>query len=117
MYSIKVDFNDSFFTKTKTDFYESALKESIEYVTNEFVNACKDEAPVRTGRLKDGHYARMDGLTGIVGNDVEYAPYVIYGTSRQAPNNYPSRVASRMNLSGTVSSRFQQSLITNGVLR
>ena len=55
MYSIKVDFNDSFFTKTKTDFYESALKESIEYVTNEFVNACKDEAPVRTGRLKDGH--------------------------------------------------------------
>ena len=116
MFSIEIEFKESFYTKTTTTFYEDALKEGIEYATNAFVDACKDEAPVRTGRLSKGHYARMDGLTGVVGNDVEYAPYVIYGTSRQAPNNYPSRVASRMNVGDKVVSLFEQSLITRGIL-
>lgn len=42
--------------------------------------------PVDTGRLRSsiGRQVAVDqlGLVGIVGTDVEYAPYVEYGTSR-----------------------------------
>lgn len=116
MFDVKINFNSSFYKKTDASLYQDALKESIEYMTNAFVDECKKEAPVRTGRLRDGHYSRVQGLTGIIGNNVDYAPYVIFGTSRQAPNNYPSRVASRMGLMGQYQSIFQQSLITKGIL-
>lgn len=116
MFDIKITYNDSFNKKTNGRLYQDCLHDCIEYTTTEFMEACKDEAPVRTGNLRDGHYVKVTGLNGIVGNDVEYAKYVIYGTSRQAPNNYPSRVVSRLNISGEVQSRLQESLITNGIL-
>ena len=87
----------------------------LEYTTSVLLDAVRDEAPVRTGNLRDGHYMTSNKLTYMIGNNVEYAPFVIYGTSRQAPNNYPARAINRMNVSETVSSLFNQSLITRGV--
>ena len=114
MIDIKIDFTDSFNKKTNPQNYEESLKESIEYVTNIFVEECSREAPKRTGRLSKGHYYRMDGLSGHVGNIMYYAPYVIFGTSRQPANDYPSRVANQLNIGELVSSRFADSLIMRG---
>lgn len=117
MFEVEIEFTDSFHNKTNTEHYMDALQEALEYMGNEFLNALKDEAPVRTGRLRDGHYMNVSKDTVSIGNNVEYASYVIYGTSRQAPNNYPSRVASRMGVFVESSmSVFESSLITRGVL-
>lgn len=114
MITLEVKFTDSYNRKTNPSLYEDSLRDVIEFFTNELVDACKDEAPVRTGNLRDGHYPIVNDLTGSVGNDVEYAPYVIFGTSRQAPNNYPQRVVNKVDPSKTASI-LQQSLIMRGV--
>ena len=115
MFEINIEFKDSFYNKTNPENYINAFQDMVEFTTDTLVNECKSEAPVRTGNLRDGHYSRIENLSGHVYNDVEYAKYVIYGTSRQAPNNYPQRVLNRMNPS-TYTSRFHSSLITRGVL-
>ena len=116
MYKVDVKFNESFFKKTDSKLYIESAEDTISYLAEQYNQEVKNEAPVRTGRLRDGHTVQVDGLQAYILNNVEYASYVIYGTSRQAPNNYPQRVANRMNLSGVAKSRFEESLITNGLL-
>lgn len=50
----------------------------------------KGLAPVRTGNLRRSIHTELgqDGLSAEVGTDLEYAPYVEYGTSRMAPQAY-----------------------------
>ena len=43
-------------------------------------NSAKIKAPVDTGQLRASITHEIDGLTGIIGTNVEYAPYVEYGT-------------------------------------
>ena len=116
MINIRVEFNNSFFKKTNSRILQESFQDVIEYTTETICNGCKDEAPVRTGKLRDGHYTNVRGLTGEVKNDVEYAPYVIFGTSRQSANNYPQRVINRINASGEIGSRLEQTLSSNGVI-
>lgn len=117
LFDLEIEFTESFYRKTNPSNYSEALTETMQYMGNLIVEGLKDEAPVRTGRLRDGHYSIVEGNDILIGNDVEYAKYVIYGTSRQAPNNYPSRVLSKMGVFSEMSkSRFEESLITRGVL-
>lgn len=117
MFEFEVDFTDSFYKKTNPQNYIDALQDTLGYMGDLFVQGLKDEAPVRTGRLRDGHYSMIMSNQVLIGNNVPYAKYVIYGTSRQAPNNYPARVANRagffVSQSGSV---FESSLIMKGVL-
>lgn len=57
-------------------------------------------APIDTGALANSYFADTDGLHGIAGSNIEYAPFVEYGTryNRAQPHLVPSadRVASRM---------------------
>ena len=48
-----------------------------------FYDEVKRLTPVRTGTLRDGWNLYTDSNMGTVTNDVEYLPYVNYGTSRQ----------------------------------
>ncbi len=49
----------------------------------------KQVVPVDTGNLKNSIQTEMDGdLSASVGTNVEYAPYVEYGTSRMAAKPY-----------------------------
>jgi phage gpG-like protein len=47
-------------------------------------NDAKRNCPVDTGRLRQSITHRIEGSTGIVGTNVEYAPYVEYGTGKHA---------------------------------
>ena len=54
--------------------------------------AAKDRCPVDTGRLRSSITWRLgrdsQGLLGIVGTNVTYAPYVEFGTARTAAQPY-----------------------------
>lgn len=99
--------------KLKAEAYQQAEEDFIQRITEDTVEECKLEAPVITGRLRDGHYSEVDGLIGYVKNDVEYALYVIYGTDKQPPNNYPQRAL--YNIQGQYMEKFIECLRNNGV--
>lgn len=53
----------------------------IRELTMKGVNYCKQEAPKDTGDLAKGINSRITGDSGVVKTNIEYARYVIYGTS------------------------------------
>lgn len=108
-----VEYGDRYYRIIDTSNYIKAEEECIKNITLEAEEGCINEAPVDTGLLRDSHYSEIDGLEGRVMNDVEYSAYVIYGTSRQSPNNYPQRVLN--DLSGKYNEIFLEALRNNGV--
>lgn len=60
--------------------FEKAMKKACLLVENDAKRNC----PVDTGRLRQSITHRIEGSTGIVGTNVEYAPYVEYGTGKHA---------------------------------
>jgi len=44
------------------------------------MNSAKEKVPVDTGNLRNSITYEVDGNEGIVGTNVEYAPYVEFGT-------------------------------------
>jgi HK97 gp10 family phage protein len=69
-------------------------------VAERIMEKCKEEAqksiqatcPVRTGQLRDSHYYQITKddttITLEYGSELDYAPFVAFGTSKQAPNPY-----------------------------
>ena len=74
---------DNFITKlnrlSEADFNETLNKACL-LVEND----AKLKCPVDTGQLRQSITHRIEGTTGIVGTNVEYAPYVEYGTGKHA---------------------------------
>ena len=112
-FQVNVEYSDSYYQKLNPSNYTKAEEETIRAITMEAEQGCVNEAPVDTGLLRDSHYSEIEGLEGKVMNDVYYAPYVIYGTSRQSANNYPQRVLNEM--SGNYGDYFVTALNDNGV--
>lgn len=110
---LDIIYSDDFYKKIDVSSYVNAEEECISNVTLEAELRCREEAPVDTGLLRDSHYVEISNLEGAVKNDVEYMPYVVYGTSRQSPNNYPQRVVN--SLSGKYGEMFLLALKNNGV--
>ena len=96
MYKCEVLYKESLKRKIDSDLMEKIASEVIRKGTLEAEKRCKEECPVRTGKLKRGHKHNIQKLEATVSNNVDYAPYVIRGTSKQSPNNYPSRVVKSM---------------------
>jgi HK97 gp10 family phage protein len=48
----------------------------------------KELCPVYTGRLRDSITYSVDDNTVYLGSDVEYAPYVEFGTYKQKPQPF-----------------------------
>ena len=70
---------------------EEKIKQGITKVTLEAEKECKTECPVDTGNLMNSIASEIGEDEGLVKTDVEYAPYVIYGTSKMEANNFPER--------------------------
>ena len=78
--SIKVDL-----TENNVELIRSATKEAItkalEAVGMQAENYAKEKCPVDTGRLRNSITHAQEGEdTEMIGTNVEYAPYVEYGT-------------------------------------
>lgn len=76
---IKVKQNKSFFkdfAKKYKDEYVDILNETIQNIETEATSL----APVDLGILKSSINGEVNGLNGIVGTPVKYAPYMEFGT-------------------------------------
>jgi len=76
---IKVKQNKSFFTdfaKKYKEEYIDLLNETIQNIETEATTM----APVDLGILKASINGEVDGLNGVVGSTVRYAPYIEFGT-------------------------------------
>ena len=70
---------------------EEKIKQGITKLTLEAEKECKNECPVDTGNLMNSIASEISEDEGEVKTDVEYAPYVIYGTSKMEANDFPER--------------------------
>lgn len=67
---------------------ESAISRGLEAIGLSAEGHAKRAAPVDTGRLRNSIAHAVKGDAAYIGTNVEYAPYVELGTSRQAPKPY-----------------------------
>lgn len=76
---IKAKQNKSFFTdfaKKYKEEYVEILTETIQNIETEAIT----NAPVDLGILRSSINGEVEGLNGVVGTPVEYAPYLEFGT-------------------------------------
>lgn len=114
--SIQVNLTDSYHRKTNKNTIIQALTETIRDTCLKAENECKKTCPVDTGRLKAGHSTITEKLEGQVTNSVEYAGYVINGTSKMDAQNYPQEVANTLATQEYISQTFHKHLKSKGVL-
>jgi len=89
-YRVEVDgFEKTQSLKTLAASLKGYVDEALKHAAELCVAEAKRLAPVRTGRLRDSIRILEQGEGYvIVGSDVEYAPYVEYGTYRMAPRSF-----------------------------
>ena len=89
---ITVDLSRFKIDKRKQDIKKN-LGKAVKTAALYLENPLKDECPVLSGTMMRSIDTRQDGeMEWLDVARVEYAPYVIYGTSRQDANNFPARV-------------------------
>ena len=74
----KVDVKD--YSKDVKATYEQARARSLEIIGLTAEEYAKKTVPTQHGRLKNGITHAVDGKDVIIGTNVEYAPYVEFGT-------------------------------------
>ena len=104
MIKINIEFTDEYQRKMNINWEDilSQLNEkAIENIYNYIItpgdgvkngNQPSGGAPVDTGNLINNHYIKNNSkLEHTIENNTEYVQYVINGTSKMAPNDYPER--------------------------
>lgn len=114
--NVEVTYNQSYFDKTNSANYISAIEEVINNITQEATDLCMDECPVDTGLLRDSHDYDVGGFVGQVTNSTDYWIYVVYGTYKSSANNYPQRVVGRIISSNSISDNVNSILSGKGIL-
>lgn len=83
---IEVEITQSPDFEAKTDALRKAVEKAVKAHAHLMRDYAAGIAPVRTGRLKDSITSRTESegseISAIVGTNLEYAPYVEYGTGR-----------------------------------
>lgn len=79
-----------------------AIKDAITKACFDVEAEAKDAVPVDTGNLKNSIQSdldRLDSLEGEVGTNVEYAPYIEYGTAKAPERPYLTPAAEKVGAS------------------
>lgn len=79
--TVRYNSNREEITRRLNEAVAAGLKAVGIFVEGETIN----RTPVRTGRLRDSYTHEVDETANevVIGSNVEYAPYVEFGTSRQ----------------------------------
>lgn len=112
---LDVKFNTSFYKKTDPSLVKECIEECITELTNEAEKECRAICPVDTGLLRDSHSTSTSGLEGSVHNSTEYWMYVVYGTYKQSPQNYPEEVVNTLNSNDTAGKILKEKLKSKGI--
>lgn len=107
---ISVEFSPTFYKKINPDTIKKCIEATLNECGGEAEKECQNECPVVTGTLRDSHSTKASEDTVEIINDCGYAGYVAFGTSKQAPNNYPSRVVDKLRSEDFVSKTFEKKL-------
>ena len=75
---VTVELQPSFYYKTDPSTYIQMERETIKESGEELLEYVKAEAPVRTGRLRDGHYIEYNGNWINLKNEAYYWKYVVW---------------------------------------
>lgn len=67
---------------------EGQLAAALEAIGLHGEKRAKEICPVRTGRLRNSISHTYDKTSAYIGTNVEYAPYVELGSSKQKPHPY-----------------------------
>lgn len=67
---------------------DSQLKRALWAIGEKAEEYAKKDTPVDTGRLKNSISHQEDANSTYVGTNVEYAPYIEFGTSRGIPAHH-----------------------------
>lgn len=84
--NVTVEFTPSFYMKVNNYIYPQIIDEVLEESGEELVKYLKEESPVRTGRLRDGHKLQKSMGNINITNEAYYWKYVI-----MRGNDYISR--------------------------
>lgn len=76
-FTVTFEAQPSFYQKTDAGLHRAIIMETIEASSETLLEMIKEEAPVRTGRLRDGHYIETRGDWANIKNEAYYWKYVI----------------------------------------
>ena len=76
--TVTFELQPSFFIKTNPKTIKGLINETLEQSSEELLEMIKEECPVDTGTLRDGHYIQKGNNWINIKNDVYYWKYVVY---------------------------------------
>lgn len=79
----RVDLDMTDFTQEISEGIQLAIRRALVRIGLECESYAKDLCPVKTGRLRNSITNYVEGNAAYVGTNVEYAPFVEEGTSKQ----------------------------------
>lgn len=127
MINIDVKLNPSFYKKIAHNIIKEAESQTIKKTTLEAENRCKKKSPgpgnqlpgttyKASGNLRRGHSSEIHETEGLVKNNMNYAVYVVHGTSKMPARNYPQQVANELASEQYMSNTLMNELKKKGVL-
>lgn len=115
-FNVDIQFTESFRKKTNPETWKKIISDSLNDVTDELLKECKNECPVDTGTLQEGHEAdKPDGFEKKITNEVEYMPYVVYGTVYMDANDYPTRAMESVSNRNVMEESFKRRVKEQGM--
>ena len=116
MIDIKVEVRESFYKKTSHDIVKQCIANTIRNTTLEEEKRCKVASPYDTGALRRGHSSEISSEEGLIRNRMNYAVYVVHGTSKMEARNYPQEVANDLASENYMSESMEKELKKKGVI-
>ena len=116
MIQVSVKLSDGFLKKTDESLFKQCIEDVISNVTLEAESRCRIKSPYATGNLRRCHSSDIHSMEGRVTNSAEYATYVIHGTSRMSPRNYPLEVCNELHSERYISKHASDSFAKRGLL-
>ncbi len=109
--NITIELLPSYYTKINNYIYPQIINQVIEESGEELIEFIKDEAPVRTGRLRDGHTIRKKGNWINITNEAYYWKYVVW-----RGNDYINRGLLQFINDKIIEEKFSEKLREEGIV-
>ena len=110
-WNITVELQPSYYTKINNYIYPQIIDEVIGESGEDLLDFIKDEAPVRTGRLRDGHELHKGNGWINITNEAYYWKYVVW-----RGNDYLNRGLIQFINSKIIEEKTNGKLRENGIL-
>ena len=110
-WSVTIEISPSYYQKRNNYRYPKIINDVLEESGEELLTFIKEEAPVRTGRLRDGHALQKGAGWINITNDAYYWKYVIW-----RGNDYINRGLIRFINTQITEQKTRQHLIQEGII-